>query len=398
MSNESLPTEAIESTQDEGGIDFLSLLAAIGEEKRFIARFAGVILGLAILYAYTTTPVFKAKTVVYPPQNPGANSMAIMAATMVAPSAGLGGLAASLKGQEELYIALLSSESVLDEVVRRLDLVTYYKAKKAYRARKKLAGATHVISMKKSGLISIEVEDKDPAMAAKMANAHVDALNKLFDRLAITSAQQRRKYLEKQIAKTQEELDNADSSFRSLSGKGGFSVTDTLAESKINASAVLRAQIAAKEVQLSAVAQFTTDQNPDTRRVMSELAALRAQLAKFESGGQQLDEMKPEGKEALLALRNLKVQQTLMELLVKQYEFARIEETKESALVQQVDIATPPEQKFKPKRMKILFFALIGGIVFGVLIALVRRALRNNAADASRQESFSRLKAAWRWR
>ena len=71
------------------------------------------------------------------------------------------------------------------------------------------------IASGKDGLISVEVDDKDPKFAANLANAHVEELRNLLGRLAVTEAQQRRLFFEKQLQLTKENLAKADLALKS---------------------------------------------------------------------------------------------------------------------------------------------------------------------------------------
>jgi uncharacterized protein involved in exopolysaccharide biosynthesis len=309
--------------------------------------------------------------------------------------AGLAGAASGIKSPDEMYIAFFKSQSLQDDLIARLNLKTHYESESQDNARKSLEGAAKISSDKKSGLISIEIEDKDPKFAAALANAHVEALSRMLGKLAVTEAQQRRMFFEDQIHKTQIALNVADSNFRNLSAKGGLPVTDVLAQVSITASATLRGQIAAKEVELSALRQFATTQNPDMQRIASELAALRGQLSQLESGGVQTSQISKTGQEAVVALRDVKTQQAVLEVLVKQYEMARVDEAREGPLLQQIDVAQPPERKSKPKRALIVVLAGLAGLFLGVLIAFIRRALRKASENSDSASQMAALKRAW---
>ena len=191
--------------------------------------------------------------------------------------------------------------------------------------------------------LSIEVDDKDPAFAAEMANAHVEQLKHMLGQLAVTEAQQRRVFYEQQMLKTQDALAQAEADFRAAKESSGLQVTAVIAEAGVRASAELRAQIAAREVQLQALGRFATPQNPDLQRISSELAAMRAQLTKLEQGTGGADKATPTQQAAVKAYREIKAREAMMGVLTAQYESARVDEAKEGPLVQQVDVATAPE-------------------------------------------------------
>lgn len=386
--NENHTPVAIDSPEDDE-ISLIDLATALGEEKQTLFGIPTVTTLLAIVYALVATPIYTAKTVILPPQQQqsGAASMGALA--------GMAGAAAGIKSPDEMYIAFFKTQLLQDDLIARLKLDAHYESKTRDGARLALTGAAKIASDKKSGFITIEVDDKDPKFAATLANAHVDALRRMLATLAVTEAQQRRLFFEQQIKKTQEALTTADSRFRTLSAQGGLPVTDVLAQVSVTASATLRGQIAAKEVELSALRQFATAQNPDMQLIASELSALRAQLAKIESGGGTASTASSTGQAAVVALRDVKTQQAVLEVLVKQYEMARVDEAREGPLLQQVDVAQAPEQKSKPKRAQIVLLAGVAGLFLGVLVAFIRRALRRAGASPESAGQMAALKRAW---
>jgi uncharacterized protein involved in exopolysaccharide biosynthesis len=376
---------------EDDEISLIDLATALGEEKQTLFGIPAITTTLAIVYALLAPPIYSAKTVILPPQQSTAASMLASMGAL----AGLAGAASGIKSPDEMYIAFFKSQSLQNDLIARLNLKTHYESESQDGARKSLEGAAKISSDKKSGLISIEIEDKDPKFAAALANAHVEALSRMLGKLAVTEAQQRRMFFEDQIHKTQIALNAADSNFRNLSAKGGLPVTDVLAQVSITASATLRGQIAAKEVELSALRQFATAQNPDMQRIASALAALRGQLSQLESGGSQTSHISKTGQEAIVALRDVKTQQAVLEVLVKQYEMARVDEAREGPLLQQIDVAQPPERKSKPKRALIVVLAGLAGLFLGVLIAFIRRALRKASENSDSASQMAALKRAW---
>jgi uncharacterized protein involved in exopolysaccharide biosynthesis len=310
--------------------------------------------------------------------------------------AGLAGGAAGIKSPDEMYVAFMQSEGLQNAVIKKLNLQARYDLVTLTDTRKKLKENVRVMSDKKTGLISVEADDKDPAFAAQLANAQVEELRSLMGRLAVTDAQQRRVFYEQAIVKTQAELAEAEANFRAAKEKSGMQVTAVIAESGVRASAELRGQIAAREVQMQAMGSFATVQNPDLLRVGSELAALRAQLGRIEKGSGGNDKSSPVEQLAVKSYRDIKAREAMMGILLAQYESARVDEAKEGPLIQQVDVALAPERKSKPKRSTIVLVAAFGGLFLGVLVAFVRRALRKAGESDDGAKQMALLKQAWR--
>jgi len=232
--------------------------------------------------------------------------------------AGLAGGAAGITSPDEMYIAFMQSETLQKVVIEKLKLQERYEKKTIVETREALKQNVKIAADKKAGLITIEANDKDPEFAAKLANAHVDELRNLMGKLAVTDAQQRRVFYEEAIVKTQNELAEAEANFRAAKEKSGMQVTAVIAETSVRAGAEMRAQIAAKEVQLAAISNFATSQNPDVQRLAGELSALRSQLKKLEQGSGFDDKSSPVQQLAVKAYRDIKAREAMMGVLVAQ--------------------------------------------------------------------------------
>jgi capsule polysaccharide export protein KpsE/RkpR len=240
-------------------------------------------------------------------------------------------------------------------------------------------------------LIKISVEDRDPKHAAALANTYVEELHKQTNRLAVTESAQRRLFFEKQLDTQKKLLSDVEAAFRDTQERTGIVQVSSQVESVIRALAEVRAEIASREVALSALRSGATVQNPDVVRLEAELTALREQQHKLEANAAKnpadpfiaTSRVPKLGLEYLRALRDLKYNEALFELLSKQYEIARIDEAKDAPAVQIVDLAVPPEHKSWPPRA---FLTISGALGFGILacvLALVGHRYEN-PADAEK--------------
>lgn len=381
---------------DEDEISLLDLAIALGEEKKTLFAIPVLTTTLAIVVSLLMTPIFSAKTVMLPPQQQQSGAASALAS--LGALAGLAGGAAGIKSPDEMYIAFMQSETLQNELIKKYDLQERYKAKTLVDTRNAMKGIVKIAADKKSGLITIEANDKDPEFAARLANAHVEELRSLMGKLAVTDAQQRRVFFEQAIVKTQNELAEAEANFRAAKEKSGMQVTAVIAETSVRAGAEMRAQIAAKEVQLAAMSNFATSQNPDIQRLAGELSALRSQLKKLEQGSGFDDKSSPVQQLAVKAYRDIKAREAMMGVLVAQYESARVDEAKEGPLIQQVDIASTPERRSSPKRAIIVLASAFAGLFLGVLVAFVRRALRKASENPETNGQLEKLKAVWRFK
>ena len=378
----------IQPIPEDDEISLLDLLQTIVDNLRLLIL-GPLVVGLAALgISFTVPPTFTATVKFLPPQQQQS-----AAASMLASLGGLGGLAgaaAGLKNPADQYLAFMKSNSVQDELIERFKLDERYKAKFKEDARLALTGNTRA-SSGKDGLITVQIDDKDPKFAAELANAHVDELQKLLARLAVTEAQQRRAFFEKQLSQVKEKFTEAEQALRATGVSS--SVLKSNPTSALAAVAGLKAQVTAQEVKVGAMRGYLADTAPDFKQAMTELANLRAQLAK-----QEKDEPAAAAGQGdyVAKFREFKYQETLFELFARQFEMAKVDESREGAVIQVLDAAQPPERKSKPKKALIAIIATLAAGFALLLFVFIRQALRNASQDGESAQKMASLKASWR--
>ena len=372
--------------QDDDEISLLDLLQVIVDNLRLLVL-GPLVCGLAALgYSFTIPPTYTAKTQFLPPQQQQSSAASMLAS--LGALGGLAGAATGLKSPADQYIAFMKSVSVQDALIERFKLVEKYEAKLKTDARMALTGSVRIASGK-DGLISVEVDDKDPKFAADLANAHVDELRILLARLAVTEAQQRRMFFEKQLQITKENFTKADLALKS-SGVSS-SVLKTSPASAVEAVARLKAGISVQEVKLGTMRNYLTESSPDFKQALSELASLKTQLAKAEKE-------EPASKDAsdyVARYREFKYQETMFELFAKQFELAKVDESREGAVIQVLDVAEPPERKAKPKKAMIAVIAALASGFALLLFVFIRSALKNASQDEETKLRMAALKGSW---
>jgi tyrosine-protein kinase Etk/Wzc len=361
----------------DDGIDLTELFRTLYRRRRLILGNTAAFAAIALVVSLLLPVYFKAETKILPPQDKGSN----LAAQLLGQAGGLIGLAGGVAGgksQGELFVAMTMSRTVLDRMVDRFSLMKLYEGKYREDARKKLLGALNVKEDRKSGIISLTVEDRDPKRAADMANAFVEELKSLAGGLAISEAGQRRMFFEEQIQKTKESLSRAEEDVKGFQQRTGVFQVDAQAKAIIEGIANLRAKIAAKEVEAKVIRTFATAQNPDLQRTEEEVRALQAELDKVESGkGRGFDPLMSSERlpaiatEYLRRLRQLKYNETLYELLVKQFELAKLDEARDAVVIQVIDRAVPSERKSGPRRALIVLLATVTALFLSGLMVLL---------------------------
>jgi uncharacterized protein involved in exopolysaccharide biosynthesis len=262
-----------------------------------------------------------------------------------------GGNVAGLRGPTDLYVGMMNSRTVADRLIERLSLRVYFSTENMSVMRVRLEKASKFV-VGRDGIITISVELKNADLAAKVANGYVEELVRLTGLLAVTEASQRRLFFETQLKKVRDDLSAAEVLAQQSINKNGLVAVEGQGRTLFEMSARLRAQIAAKEISIAAVRTFASDGNPDLLLAQNELSALRRELLNLEEGRKLGREMTENANafNSFRLLREVRYLETLQDLLLKQTEAARLDEARESAVVQLLDEAIVPEMRSFPSR------------------------------------------------
>lgn len=375
-----------EAAAEEDEISLIDLLIVLAKHKWMIIGLPLVLALIASGISLTIPNTYKSAATILPPQQSQSGAAALLSQ--------LGGAAAGMAGVKnpnDLYVGMLKSRTLADNLVQRFDLAKVYDVKSLEAARNAL-GANTIVNAGKGGLISVEVFDREPARAAELANAYVDELLGLNTTLALTEASQRRLFFERQLESAKDSLAQAEASLKVALDTQGVISVDSESRAMVETMARLRAQIAGKEIQLNSIQAFVTPNNQDFKRHAQELKSLRAELYKLEngrpgaSGGVEGEKV---ALDSIKILRDVKYFEMLYELLAKQYEIARLDEAKDASIVQVLDKAVAPERKAKPRRAMIVIAVAFLGLAIAMVLAFLMEA---NEKALRRPEYADRLK------
>jgi tyrosine-protein kinase Etk/Wzc len=384
------PVNDIVAPDDRGTADVLELLLVLAREKKLILQ---VTLGAAILatiIVFLLPKNYTATATILPPQQNQSILTSLIGQVSGGATVDLRDL--GLKNPSDVFVAMLKSRTVEDALINRFDLRKAY-SKKTYEDARKVLEKRSEIDPEKEGLISIAVTDRLPKRAADIANAWVDELRTLNQSLALTEAAQRRVFFEQKLAQERDDLAKAELAMQQIEQKTGLLQPDAQTKALIGAVADVRAQIAAKEVQLQSLRTYGTENNPDVKRVERELTELRAQSAQIsqtqrsgsEPAESNLDVPTPRvasaSVEYLRVARDMRYHESLYDFLARQLEAARIDEAKNAVVVQVVDRAVEPEKKSSPKRLLIVAITAIAAFLLVCFAVLVREAIRRKQQD-----------------
>jgi uncharacterized protein involved in exopolysaccharide biosynthesis len=375
-------------------VSLIEVLTQLAYRKRLIAKVTGVAALIGLILCFVLPAKYTATIKIMTPQQ--SSSAATLMSQFSASGAGslavlAGGGLNALKDPNTLYIGLLNSRPIADGIIHKFNLNQQYHAKDMTGARKKLAEDTAIVS-DKTGLIVITVTDKDKKRAAAIANEYPDQLRILSKTLTLTEASQRRLYYEEQMNQAKEALLSAELAFQQVQQKKGMVQPEDQAKAVIESIAALHAKIAAKQVEVEALRSYSTERSPELQFAESELSSLQAEASKLEQqshsssfGDIGLADVPGAGLEYLRAEHDAKYTQAFFDLLLKQYDAARLDEAKEAAIIQVVEPAIEPDRKSSPKTALIVILFASGGFLAGCFLGLIswwKKLVQSNPENA----------------
>jgi len=394
--------------QPDTEISLLDIFILLLGRKRFIARFVLGAMVLAIIAALLLPVRYEAKIVLLPPAQSSSIGSSLLGQLgglgSLGSLASLAGGSLGLKNPADMYVSLLTSRTVEDAMIQRFGLMKEYRQKRMSDTRKELERRTTAVAGTKDGLIRLTIEDGDRQKAADLANGYVEEFRKLSASLAITEAARRRLFFEQQVQQAKDKLTEAEVAMSKTQQSTGVLQIDSQARALIESAAILRGQVVAKQVQIEGMRAFATDDNPNLVLAKQELAALQAQLDRV--AGSQNDtgsdinlskgRVTQAGMEYLRRFRDLKYQETVFELLAKEFEIAKLDEAREGSIIQVVDAAVPPDIKSSPHRTLIVLGVTILAFFVAVFWIWLRSSLTIAFELPENRQRLRRVSVLWK--
>jgi tyrosine-protein kinase Etk/Wzc len=376
---------------------WLDLFLLAGQHKRGICAITVATTVVSLGIAFTMPDNYIATTQLLPPQQSQSSVAALL---------GQFGELASLAGKDvsktpsAIFVSLLRSRTIADSLISSFALMQVYRAQRLSQCRERLAART-TVEATREGVIVIAVSDRNPRLAAELANAYVSGLIAMNQKLAVGEAAQRRLFFEKQVQAAREQLASAENAMKNTQETTGMIQLDSQAKAFIESTANLRAHIAIQQVQVEQMRTFATEQNPDLVRKQEELASLRAELRQLQQEGFTVGVETPGSKlpaaglEYVRRLREVKYSEAVFELLSKHLEAARIDEARNGAAIQVIDRAEIPDRKNGPNRLLIALLGWLAGCSGSLLWVLANDVLARANSDPDTHARLARLKNTW---
>ena len=330
---------------------------------------AGALVALLIPARYQST------TRLMPPDSQANASMGMLAALTAKSGNGMGTVAGELlgiRGSGALFTGILGSRTVEDRLIARFQLHKVYGIRLEQDTRAKLAENTEISEDRKSGIITISVTDRDPKLAAGIAQAYVEELNQLVAELSTSAAHRERVFLEERLGSVKLDLDDASQKFSQFESTNKTIDIKEQARAMVQGAAAIEGELIATESELKGLEEIYTVNNVRVRSVKARIAELRRQLDKMggatATGNRESPAISDTAYPTIRRLpllgvtyadlfRRMQIQEAVYETLTQQFELAKVQEAKEIPSVKVLDAASLPERKSFPPRTLI---ALLG--------------------------------------
>ncbi|ULA60407.1 MAG: GNVR domain-containing protein [Nitrospira sp.] len=394
------PRPPVERPPDNSAtlFDYWDVLVA---RRKVIAGF--FLLGTALVLAISLLlpNVYESTSSVLPQLESKEGGM--LAALLTSPAAGgmaqnLGlGLPGLPTTPTDVFVSILKSRLMADEVIKKFDLKNRYREKTMVDTRKELDDHLR-ITVTKEKVIKVSVEDEDPQVAADMANFYVANLDRLNRTVTVSKAGQNRVFLERRLHETMDSMAKAEDALRDFQAKNKTVAVEAQAKVMIEAAAIIQGQITAQEVQLQVMGSYLSPDNPDLARIRANVEELKKQLATMGSGkdakgmlsGERLHPAMVAVPDLALQFgrlfRQVKVQETIFTLLTSQHEQAKIAEARDTPTVQVLDPAIPADKRTRPRVLLNTAVAGVLALVSGTFVAFFldyRARIRQNSTPTS---------------
>ena len=403
---------------EQSEIDLLDYVNLIIKHRKMIIRNVIVTAIIVVMISLILPRSYTAVTTILPPDDK--QSTNILSALSSSPLSSL--ILNEAGTTSDLYVEILKSRSVLDGVLsqeflfprgkkkqQNKTLLTILKAKSLEKGRKKFA-ATLNVKASTEGIISVTVELNDRNLSADVANAMVQELDKINKEKSTSRAKNSRVYIENQLQATEEKLKQASRDLVAFQEKYKAISLEDQTRTAIEKAGELKGKIVAKNVELGVALQTMKSDNVNIVQLKREIEELEKQYNILQYGDSlSLKTQKefyipfadvPEvGLDLAKLMREVKVQETVWELLNQQYYHAKIQEARDTPTIQVLDEAVPPELRTKPKRKLLVligsFLALMLSIFWAFIAEYLDRLKNDTSAYHKTREISEDLKQDW---
>jgi tyrosine-protein kinase Etk/Wzc len=379
------------------GHSILNHVVTLSKKKALILKITVAFALVSIVIVLLIPNSYKGQSKIMPPEK-NSSSLNNLLTSQLSPLNGLGAGGLTLKNPSDLYVVVLQSRSLADSLISRFKLLSVYDVKYAEQARDRLKDRTQIRSSNE-GVISIAVEDRDPQRAADLANAYVEEMRQLLQKISNDEASQRKLYFEQQLALAQDQLADAEISLQKIQQKTGLIQPESQGWAMVQAIADTQTRIMAAELRVSRLRLYSSEQNPDLIRAEKDLSSMRTQLRNLEQKQQTVEggvllatkQVPAAAVEYFRGLRKVRYQEGIFAALAKQYEAARLDESRNPVTIEFLERAVKPERKVWPPRLILVLVSTMIGFLFSVLFVLAKASFDAFVSNPEHQGKLATL-------
>ena len=375
--------------------DLFNYISILAKWKRLIILNTVIISLIAAGVSLILPKWYTARTTILPPTEESGN-LGLSGMLDKFPFSGFG--LTTVSDETYLFLAILNSRTVMESVAVKFDLMRRFKKEDMEETLRTLRKCV-TVKVNEEGTITLFAEAGTPyfadaqkekearELARDVANFFIEELDKVNTVLKIEKARNTRIFIEKRYLQNIGDLHTAEEEFKKFQQEYGAVALPEQTEAAMKAAAGLKAAIISKEVELGIISKYANVEHISYKKAKTALNALKNSYEQFLNGTntnvgskksmelQNKDifvpfENVPEiGLQYARLLREVTLQETLLEFLLPQYEQAKIQEAKDTPTVQVLDEANVPIKRSSPKRKIIVILCMIGSLfVSGIMV------------------------------
>ncbi len=359
-------------------VTLIDYLVVIVKRIKFLILNTFIITSCAIIISLFLPKYYRAVTLIMPPQT---ENMGISSLIRNLPmSSLLGNSFLNVEDPEDIYIAILKSNTLRGAMINQFDLTKVYKFHKRSKFYMedvfKMLDGNIFVDVTNEGIIEIMVEDRSPQRAAEMANFMVEELDQIYKKLSVEKAHHQRTFLEERLTLIKEGLRQCEEEMKDFQKENNMVLLDAQTRAAIEAGAKIEAQYQVVDLKLNIAKNVYPSGSAQIQELELELSEIKKQREQLVNERESeffipLKEAPDLGLNLARLERKLRIQEIIFELLTQEYERAKFEEAKNTPVVQVLDKPIVPQKKYRPKRFLIVISSFLLSIVEGLLLAFL---------------------------
>src|SRR5579863_4894062 len=273
----------------------IARLGLLWQQRRALLHWTVFGCGVSVVLAFVLPVRYTSTTRLMPPDQVGGGLAATLATLTKGGSSGggdLGMMGSELLGMRttsDLFVGVLRSRTVQDDLINKFNLRKLYGDRHIEEARKDLRRRMDVEGDHKSGIVTLEVSDRNPQRAAAMARECVEQLNQIVVTLNTSAAHKERVFLEERLGQVQQDLEAAEKDFSKFASQNTALDVKEQGKALLGAAAELEGQLIVAQTQLEGLRQIYTNNNVRVRSLEARIAEYRRQLQKLTGSAEPSD-------------------------------------------------------------------------------------------------------------